>query len=173
MTKEQEKTLYRLSKDIKNPLACGDITIVNIEDLETVLNMLKEKDKEIENNKKSLDNLENELNRLSERNLELFEESFEAQKKNEYWSNRIEQGKKDVKGLRIYEIGIVCEDLKEEIKMQEKQIDLMAELIARKPGARTEICHNMQCDKKIAKECKLCAKQYFKELAERKSENGN
>ena len=48
MTKEQEKTLYRLNKDIKNPLTCGDMTIVNIEDIETVLNMLKEKDAEIE-----------------------------------------------------------------------------------------------------------------------------
>ena len=42
-----------------------------------------------------------------------------------------------------------------------KQIDLMAELIARKAGSRIEICHNMQCDKKVAKECKVCTKQYF------------
>ena len=48
MTKEEEKTIYRLNKDKNNPLACGDITIVNVEDIETVLNMLKEKDAKIE-----------------------------------------------------------------------------------------------------------------------------
>ena len=47
MTKEEEKTIYRLNKDKNNPLACGDITIVNVEDIETVLNMLKEKDIQI------------------------------------------------------------------------------------------------------------------------------
>ena len=52
MTKEEEKTIYRLNKDKNNPLACGDITIVNVEDIETVLNMLKEKDEKIEYYKK-------------------------------------------------------------------------------------------------------------------------
>ena len=47
MTKEEEKTIYRLNKDKNNTLACGDITIVNVEDIETVLNMLKEKDEQI------------------------------------------------------------------------------------------------------------------------------
>lgn len=47
------------------------------------------------------------------------------------------------------------------INKKDKQIDLMAELIARKAGSRIEICHNMQCDKKVAKECKVCTKQYF------------
>lgn len=47
MTKEQE-AIERLNKDKNHPLACGDITIVNVEDIETVLSMLKQKDKEIE-----------------------------------------------------------------------------------------------------------------------------
>ena len=130
MTKEQEaierlENLVKLRKN-KGGKIKYDNCICGTEDLETVLNMLKEKDAEIKEKKKSLDNLENELNRLSERNLELFEESFEAQKKNEYWKSRIEQGKKDVKGLKLYEIGIVCEDLKEELEKKNKQIDLMA-----------------------------------------------
>mgnify|MGYP005772559359 CR=1 FL=1 len=54
MIKEEEKTIYRLNKDKNNPLACGDITIVNVEDIETVLNMLKEKDREIEKKDKRL-----------------------------------------------------------------------------------------------------------------------
>ena len=45
MTKEQEEIIERLNRDANTPLYCGDITIVNIEDIETVLNMLKEKDK--------------------------------------------------------------------------------------------------------------------------------
>ena len=52
MTKEEEKTIYRLNKDKNNSLACIDITIVNVEDIETVLNMLKEKDEKIEYYKK-------------------------------------------------------------------------------------------------------------------------
>lgn len=52
---------------------------------------------------------------------------------------------------------------------KDKMIDLMSKIIARKPGSRIEICHNMQCDKKVAKECKICTKQYF----ERKVEDEN
>ena len=52
-----------------------------------------------------------------------------------------------------------------EIEKKDKIIDLMAELIARKAGSRIEICHNMQCDKKVAKECKVCTKQYFERKA--------
>lgn len=48
------------------------------------------------------------------------------------------------------------------VKEQNEIIDYMAELIARKVGARIEICHNMNCDKTIEKECKKCAKEYFK-----------
>lgn len=54
-----------------------------------------------------------------------------------------------------------------EIEKKDKIIDLMAELIARKAGSRIEICHNMQCDKKVAKECKVCTKQYFERKAEK------
>ena len=47
MTSE-DKVIERLKKDINKPLACGDITIVNIDDLKTVLNLLEEKDKIID-----------------------------------------------------------------------------------------------------------------------------
>lgn len=52
-----------------------------------------------------------------------------------------------------------------ELQQKDKQIDLMAELIARKVGTRIEICHNMKCNKEITKECKVCAKQYFERKA--------
>ena len=45
-----EEAIERLKKDKNKPLACGDITIVNIDDLETVLNLLE--NKEIDNQKK-------------------------------------------------------------------------------------------------------------------------
>lgn len=82
--------------------------------IETVLNMLKEKDAEIEKLKRDFKIVDEECRRLE---------------------------RKEAK--------------------QDKMIDLMAELIARKLGSRIEICHNMQCDKKVAKECKICTKQYF------------
>ena len=171
MTKEEEKTIEIVAKYLNFNEICGTRNFK--EALETVLNMLKEKDKEIEKKKKSLDNLENELNRLSERNLELFEESFEAQKKNEYWESRIKQGKKDVKGLKLYEIGIVCEDLKEEIEKKDKIIDLMAEyinhlsdeLVQTTGRNELEFCNGNKCCKDSEYSCEQCIKQYY----ERKS----
>lgn len=43
----EEEAIERLKKDKNKPLACGDITIVNIDDLETVLNLLEKKDIDI------------------------------------------------------------------------------------------------------------------------------
>lgn len=40
----EKEAIERLKKDKNKPLACGDITIVNIDDLETVLNLLEKKD---------------------------------------------------------------------------------------------------------------------------------
>lgn len=40
MNKELEEAITRLKKDMTKPLACGDITIVCIDDLETVLNYI-------------------------------------------------------------------------------------------------------------------------------------
>ena len=47
MKSEQEKAIYRLKMSINIPLNDGSTTIVNVEDIETALNMLKEKDKQI------------------------------------------------------------------------------------------------------------------------------
>ncbi len=49
MSKEVEEAIETLTKDKNKPLVCGDITIVNIEDLETVLNYIKELERENEN----------------------------------------------------------------------------------------------------------------------------
>lgn len=41
---DKEEAIERLKKDKNKPLACGDITIVDIDDLEIVLNLLEKKD---------------------------------------------------------------------------------------------------------------------------------
>lgn len=48
MTNKQRKAIDRLNKDKKHPLACGDITIVNIADIDTILSLIKEQQEEIE-----------------------------------------------------------------------------------------------------------------------------
>lgn len=54
MTKEQREAIDRLNKDKNKPLACGDITIVNISDLDTALSLIKEQRKENELAKEQL-----------------------------------------------------------------------------------------------------------------------
>lgn len=47
MTKEQEKAIYRLNLGKNIPIS-SECCIVNVKDIETVLSMLKEKDKQID-----------------------------------------------------------------------------------------------------------------------------
>lgn len=49
MTNKQRKAIYRLDKDKDCPLACGDITVVNIADIDTALLLIKEQQEEIVN----------------------------------------------------------------------------------------------------------------------------
>lgn len=55
------EVIKRLKEDISKPLCCGDITMVNIEDLEIVLNMLKEKDREIMKRGEQIIELQNKV----------------------------------------------------------------------------------------------------------------
>lgn len=48
MTNKEREAIERLNKDKNHPLACGDITIVNVNDLDTVLSLIKEQQEEIE-----------------------------------------------------------------------------------------------------------------------------
>ena len=54
MTTEQREAIDSLNKDKNKPLACGDITIVNISDLDTALSLIKEQRKENELAKEQL-----------------------------------------------------------------------------------------------------------------------
>ena len=88
-------------------------------------------------------------------------------KENEYWKNRIEKGKKDVIGLKLYEMGIVCEDLQEELKEKDKQIDLMAEHIVSSAIVDDTVCAiKCDCESDISEDCSHekmlnCTKEYF------------
>lgn len=67
--------------------------------------------------------------------------------------NRLEKEKKDLIHKNKTYKGLLLK--------QNKIIDEMAFLIASKPGSRIAICHNMNCDKKQAKECKQCVREFF------------
>ena len=55
------EVIERLKEDISKPLCYGDITMVNNEDLEIVLNMLKEKDREIMKRGEQIIELQNKV----------------------------------------------------------------------------------------------------------------
>lgn len=64
MTKEQKEAIDRIKyNDIAKPLYCGDITICNIDDLETILSMLEEKDKIIDLMAEDINGYQIECNR--------------------------------------------------------------------------------------------------------------
>lgn len=147
MTKEQEEAISRLRKITNRQILYGNkfgITIEGFkelqEDLETVLNMLKEKDAEIEKYKKLLaDNLAKGLNN-----------SLQAKQK----------ANTDLEDLN--------EGWKIELKKKDKVIDLMAKYIA--DIDNEDICfeiENKHCDKNMDYgECEDCIKQYFERKVE-------
>lgn len=67
--------------------------------------------------------------------------------------NRLEKEKKDLIHKNKTYKGLLLK--------QNKIIDEMAYLIASKAGSRIAICHNMNCDKRVAKECKQCVREFF------------
>lgn len=107
MTKEQEKIIYRLNSDIDSPLSGGYTTIVLIDDLEAILNMLKGRDREVEKLRKHNKDLLRKLR------------------------NRVKEVKKVTKNPNYKSIvtkqGKTLEESAQEIKKKDKMIDLMAE----------------------------------------------
>lgn len=143
MAKEQEEAISRLRKITNRQILYGNklgITIEGFkelqEDLETVLNMLKEKDAEIEKYKKLLaDNLARNLN-----------DSIKAKEKADTDIDDLN------KGWQV------------ELEKKDKMIDLMAEYIS-DLDIDEDICKkqsNNNCDDINREvECKECIKQYF------------
>ena len=166
MTKEQEEAIEYLEqfigkeKEYKHkPIKIK--TLPNTRNaIETVLNMLKEKDKKIEHQIEKRNNQKAELAILNEKQKEMNKlintvKSYKGQMKKEI--KRIKSLEKEAQ--KYFE---------ENIK-KDKIIDLMAEYIATL-DIEEDICskiENQHCDKMNFGECEDCIKQYFKSKAEK------
>lgn len=152
MTKEQEVIKYietRIKICNENADICDDndfdeeATYLREESymLETVLSMLKEKDKEIEKLRKNNKDLLRKLrNRVKE---------VKKLQRKDYKSIVTKQGK-------------TLEDRAEQLQKKDKQIDLMAEEIEKRDIEFKEYCNfKIVCDRN----CKGCIKQYFERKA--------
>ena len=74
MTNEQREAVDRLNKDKNKPLACGDITTCFIDDLDTVLSLLEQKDKQIDLMAEMIDELSEYYTRYWGKNNEFCKE---------------------------------------------------------------------------------------------------
>lgn len=142
----EEEAIERLKKDKNKPLACGDITIVNIDDLETVLNLLEKKDTLIHT-------MQSEFERLED-----LEDNTDMLK--------MELEKKDIDIIEAKEAN---RQLSIELQKKDKIIDLVAETLRYYNGMEQEqcfcidICGEKECD---MKNCKNRIKQYYERKVE-------
>lgn len=160
MTKEQEEAIGKL-EHVNRYYDCNNYySRYELDCIETVLNMLKEKDKEIEHQIEKRNNQKAELAILNEKQKEMNKlintvKSYKGQMKKE--TKRIKSLEKEA---QIY--------FEENIK-KDKMIDLMAGYIATL-DIEEDICskiENEHCDKMNFEECEECIKQYFKSKAEK------
>lgn len=138
MTKEKDKAIERCNKLIETEHS-NWIGITNQKAIETVLNMLKEKDAEIEKYKKLLaDNLARELN------------------------NSIKAKEKADTDLEYLNIGWQLE-----LEKKDKMIDLMAEEIKKRATCPLDdYNYDLDCENKCNNNTKECWKQYFERKVE-------
>ena len=148
MSEEEKEIIERIKyNDIARPLYCGDITICNIEDLQTVLNLVQKQ--------------QTELEKLKNKNKELIRKL----------RNRV----KEVKKLNKYSLyKTEFSKLNKQLEKKDKIIDLMAMYIANL-DIDEDICEYQKekyCEDDIEVTldiCVKCIKRYF----ERKVENEN
>ena len=132
---EEQEVIERLKLDI----SAGEYSTTKTEVLETVLSMLKEKDKEIEYQKEKRNNQKAELAILNEKQKEM---------------NKLINIVSSYKGM--------FKKQQKEMKKKDKIIDLMAEEIEKRDIEFTEYCEfKIVCDRN----CKHCIEQYFKNKA--------
>ena len=165
MTKEQE-AIERLNRIITTKFN-NDYSIDSSdkEAIETVLSMLKEKDKKIESLEKTLDKRFIYVTRARTvygRLMQLDKESIvqdDLKRRNEL--NQCIKAEEKYKELYHKALGDLAKADRENIQLK-KQIDLMAEEINETDRGYTDYCEmKIECDRN----CKDCIKQYF----ERKS----
>lgn len=147
MTKEQSEAIERIKyllfiykkDDEKGYRATGDVFDTDFKAIETVLNMLKEKEAEIEKYKKLLaSNLAKNLN-----------DSIKAK----------EKANTDLEFLNL--------GWKTEIEKKDKMIDLMAEEIKKRATCPLDdYNYDLDCENKCNNNTKECWKQYFERKVE-------
>lgn len=183
MTKEQEEAIDRLRKITNRQILYGNkygITIEGFrevqEDIETVLNMLKEKDKKIEYYKKQKDYDMQFRHELLEQirclNLDNAEKDAEIEKYKKLLADNLAKGLNNslqAKQKANTDLEDLNEGWKIELKKKDKVIDLMAKYIA--DIDNEDICfeiENKHCDKNMDYgECEDCIKQYFERKVEK------
>lgn len=87
MTKEQEEIIQRVNSDIDSPLSGGYTTIVLTDDLEEILNTLKEKDAEINKYKRKNKELSNQLLKIYKE-----QDNYNARIENKYCDKNMDYG---------------------------------------------------------------------------------
>jgi hypothetical protein len=172
MTKEQDKAIERCNKLIETEHS-NWIGITNQKAIETVLNMLKEKDAEIEKLRKHNKELLRKLrNRVKEVKKLQKNPNYKAivTKQGKTLEERAEQIKK-YKQLYNKALDDAVTTSHDNMK-KDKMIDLMAEYIS-DLDIDEDICKKQSdnnCDDINREvECKECIKQYFERIAEQSS----
>lgn len=157
MTKEQEKAIETMKhwidfeKHNRDKINKAD-DLIKIQ--ETVLNMIKERDEEIENNKKKNKELSNQILKLYKE-----QDNYNARIENK----NTEIAKKDKRLTRQSKLLIKKDN---ELKKKDKQINLMADFIDKTgAGRRAFSCTFRKNGKCNENGCRECIKQYFKRKA--------
>ena len=162
MTKEQEEIINRLSKITNRQILYGNkcgITIEGFrelqEDIDTVLNMLKENSAEIQ-----------------QKNTELAEKNAEIEKYKKLLADNLARNLNDsikAKEKADTDLDDLDKGWKVELEKKDKMIDLMAEYIS-DLDIDEDICKKQSdnnCDDINREvECKECIKQYFERKVE-------
>ncbi len=166
MTKEQEEAINKLRKITNRQILYGNkfgITIEGFrelqEDIETVLNMLKENSAEIH-----------------QKNTELAEKNAEIEKYKKLLADNLARNLNDsikAKEKADTDLDDLDKGWKVELEKKDKMIDLMAEYIS-DLDIDEDICKKQSdnnCDDINREvECKECIKQYFEKQAKEKGE---
>ena len=175
MTKEQEEVIEMLEDIKNNTWTTKYIMSSDSVKAETALNMLKEKDREIEHQIEKRNNQKAELAILNEKQKEMNKlintvRSCKGMIRQLQKENK-EKDKEIAKYEKIYK-EYDCYRWVKELDKKDKQIDLMAKSIELQQHADIDIfdldqiCKGLNCNKKCELIEKDCIKQYFEKLAE-------
>ena len=190
MTKEQEEAIEILEEMVKSYIEADECGLSNndfkheIKAMQTVLNMLKEKDREIEHQIEKRNNQKAELAILNEKQKEMNKlindvKSYKGQFKRQEKQIRELKKENEEKDKYIKHSEEITTEMNEdinklliEIKEKDKQIDELVKYIDSNNYVDNEECQ-FQWDFKIEKcagngDCKECIKQYFEKLAKEK-----